>query len=228
MKTTFITAALCLGLAASASADTTTLDLLSTVADMGTTHAAKAFSSTSNITASAIASWLGSQNDGLYWTHMNGSTTAAASGTDSVSPTLTSGESGYTLSFTNRAGYSGSVVGIATTISDTSSLTSLDLSYTESVNEAGTIYLVYQVNGEWTMKSTAFTVGSEATISVDLGETALSSSTVYAVVVTTTGGGSKETGTISLTAASGAVPEPATATLGLLALGALALRRRRA
>ncbi|MCC8020802.1 MAG: PEP-CTERM sorting domain-containing protein [Akkermansia sp.] len=227
MKTTFITAALCLGLAASASADTT-LDLLSTVADTSTVQVAYTFNSTStsteNITASTIASWLNGQSDGLYWTFMNGSTSAD----NPVSPTLTSGESGYTLSFWNRKNYNGSVVGIATTISDTSSLTSLDLSYTESVNEAGTIYLVYQVNGEWTMKSTAFTVGSEATISVDLGETALSSSTVYAVVVTTTGGGSKETGTISLTAASGAVPEPATATLGLLALGALALRRRRA
>ncbi len=227
MKTTLITAALCLGLAASASADTT-LDLLSTVADMDTTHAAKAFNST-GITDSTIASWLNGQSDGLYWTHMNGSTTSAASGADSVSPSLTSGESGYTLSFTNRAGYSGSVVGIATTISeDTSSLTSLDLSYTASTSVGGTIYLVYQVDGEWTMKSAEFTQNETATITIDLSETALSSSTVYAVVVTTTGGGSKETGTISLTATSGAVPEPATATLGLLALGALALRRRRA
>ncbi len=228
MKTTLITAALCLGLAASASADTT-LDLLETVADMDTTHVAKAFNSADNITASAIASWLDGQSDGLYWTHMNGSTASAASGADSVSPTLTSGSDSYTLSFKNRQGYSGSVVGIATTIStDTSSLTSLDFSYTESVNENGTIYLVYQTGDTWAMDSAAFTVGSEATISVDLSEKALSSSTVYAVVVTTTGGGSKETGTISLTAASGAVPEPATATLGLLALGALALRRRRA
>ncbi len=227
MKTTLITAALCLGLAASASADTTTLDLLSTVADTSTTHAAKAFNST-GISASTIAAWLGSQSDGLYWTHMNGSTTAAASGIDSVSPSLTSGESGYTLSFTNRTGYAGSVVGIATTISDTSSLTSLDFSYTASTSVGGTIYLVYQTGGTWTMSSAAFTQNETATITVDLGETALSSSTVYAVVVTTTGGGNKSTGTISLTATSGAVPEPATATLGLLALGALALRRRRA
>ncbi len=226
MKTTFITAALCLGLAASASADTT-LDLLGTVADMGTTHAAKAFSSIENITASAIASWLNGQSDGLYWTHMNGAT-GSYSETDSVSPSLTSGENSYTLSFTNRTGYSGSVVGIATTISDTSSLTSLDFSYTASTSVGGTIYLVYQTGGTWTMSSAAFTQNETATITVDLGETALSSSTVYAVVVTTTGGGNKTTGTISLTATSSAVPEPATATLGLLALGALALRRRRA
>ncbi|MCD7797810.1 MAG: PEP-CTERM sorting domain-containing protein [Akkermansiaceae bacterium] len=226
MKTTFITAALCLGLAASASADTT-LDLLETVADTSTVQVAYTFgTSTDNIiiSASTIAAWLDGQSDGLYWTFVNGSTSAD----NPVSPTLSSGESGYTLSFWNRKNYNGSVVGIATTIEDTSSLTSLDFSYTESVNEAGTIYLVYQTGGTWTMESTGFTVGNEATISIDLSETSLSSSTVYAVVVTTTGGGSKETGTISLTAASGAVPEPATATLGLLALGALALRRRRA
>ncbi len=222
MKTTFITAALCLGLAASASADTT-LDLLSTVADTGTAQVQYDFSG--GISATAIDSWLGSQSDGLYWTVMNG----AEAPTGSVSPTLTSGSDSYTLSFLNRPWFGGSVVGIATTISDTSSLTSLDFSYTEADNQGGTIYLVYQVDGEWTMKSTAFTVGSEATISIDLSETELSSSTVYAVVVTTTGtGGTSETGTISLTAASSAVPEPATATLGLLALGALALRRRRA
>ncbi len=223
MKTTLITAALCLGLAASASADTT-LDLLSTVADTSTTQVQYDFKA-NTISASTIASWLGSQSDGLYWTVMNGA--EAASG--SVSPTLTANESSYMLSFLNRPWFGGSVVGIATTISDTSSLTSLDLSYTEADNQDGYIYLVYQVNGEWTMKSTAFTVGNEATISVDLSETELGSSTVYAVVVTTTGtGGTLETGTISLTAASSAVPEPATATLGLLALGALALRRRRA
>ncbi len=223
MKTTLITAALCLGLAASASADTT-LDLLSTVADMGTTQVQYDFY-TDGITASTIASWLNGQSDGLYWTVMNGA--AAASG--SVSPTLTASSDSYTLSFLNRPWFNGSVVGIATTISNTTSLTSLDFSYTEADNQGGTIYLVYQVNGEWTMESTSFTVGTEATISIDLSGTALSSSTVYAVVVTTTGtGGTSETGTISLTAASSAVPEPATATLGLLALGALALRRRRA
>ncbi|MCD7799561.1 MAG: PEP-CTERM sorting domain-containing protein [Akkermansiaceae bacterium] len=222
MKTTFITAALCLGLAASASADTT-LDLLETVADMGTTQVQYDFSG--GITATAIASWLNGQDDGLYWTVMNGKEAP----TGSVSPTLTSGSDSYTLSFLNRPWFGGSVVGIATTISDTSSLTSLDFSYTEVDNQGGTIYLVYQVGDEWEMKSAAFTVGSEATISIDLSETALSSSTVYAVVVTTTGtGGTSETGTISLTAASSVVPEPATATLGLLALGALALRRRRA
>ncbi len=223
MKTTLITAALCLGLAASASADTT-LDLLENVADQGSSRLTYEFQS-GGTTAITISSWLDEQSDGVYWTVRN----AGTGSNSNVDAALTNNGDSYTLSFTNRQRYGGSAVGIATTISeDTSSLTSLDLSYTASSGEAGTIYLVYQVNGEWTMESIAFTVGSEATISVDLSEKSLSSSTVYVQVATTSGYGTTTTGTISLTATSGAVPEPATATLGLLALGALALRRRRA
>ncbi len=224
MKTTLIAAALCLGLSAAASADIT-LDLLENVAGTSPSNVtpSTAFQD-ATLSGDYIAAWLSGQSDGLYSTVRNNNTTDVSV----IGASLTSGESGYTLSFTNRTGYAGSVVGIATTISDTSSLTSLDFSYTVSANEGGTIYLVYQVGNGWEIKSTAFTVGNEATISVDLSETALSSSTVYAVVITTSGAGNAETGTISLTATSSAVPEPAAATLGLLALGALALRRRRA
>ncbi len=222
MKTTLITAALCLGLAASASADTT-LDLLENVADQGSSRLTYEFQY-GGTTAITISSWLDEQSDGVYWTVRN----AGTGSNSNVDAALTNNGDSYTLSFTNRQRYGGSAVGIATTISDTSSLTSLDLSYTASSGESGTIYLVYQTGDTWTMDSAAFTVGSEATISVDLSETALSSSTVYVQVATTSGYGTTTTGTISLTATSGAVPEPATATLGLLALGALALRRRRA
>ncbi|MCD8070880.1 MAG: hypothetical protein LUE08_05790 [Akkermansiaceae bacterium] len=225
MKTTLIAAALCLGLSAAASADIT-LDLLENVAGTSPSNVtpSTAFQDVTTLSGDYIAVWLSGQSDGLYSTVRNNNTADVSV----IGASLTSGESGYTLSFTNRTGYAGSVVGIATTISDTSSLTSLDFSYTVSANEGGYIYLVYQVGDEWEIKSTAFTVGNEATISVDLSETALSSSTVYAVVITTSGAGNAETGTISLTATSSAVPEPAAATLGLLALGALALRRRRA
>ncbi|MCC8020406.1 MAG: PEP-CTERM sorting domain-containing protein [Akkermansia sp.] len=222
MKTTLITAALCLGLAASASADTT-LDLLENVADQGSSRLTYEFQY-GGTTAITISSWLDEQSDGVYWTVRN----AGTGSNSNVDAALTNNGDSYTLSFTNRQRYGGSAVGIATTISDTSSLTSLDLSYTASSGESGTIYLVYQTGDTWTMDSAAFTVGSEATISVDLSETALSSSTVYVQVATTSGYGTTTTGTISLTATSVAVPEPATATLGLLALGALALRRRRA
>ncbi len=219
MKTTLITAALCLGLAASASADITTLDLLEGLTTGDATDLKNDFQTTT-FTAEAFVNWLGSQSDGVYCTPMNGGDILAMT-------SLTSGEDGYTLSVYSRNNYGGSVAGIATTIEDTSSLTSLDLSYTSTCSYGGTIHLVYQLNGEWTLKSEEFTAGDETTISIDLSNASLTSSTVYAAVEVH-GQASTRTGTISLTAASGAVPEPATATLGLLALGALALRRRRA
>ncbi len=219
MKTTLITAALCLGLAASASADTTTLDLLDGLTTSWATDLKNNFESTT-FTADAFVNWLGSQSDGVYCTPMNGGSIVADT-------TLTSREDGYTLSVYSRNNYGGSVAGIATTIEDTSSLTSLDLSYTNSSSYDCDIYLVYQLNGEWKIYSTTISQGETATLTVDLSNASLTSSTVYAAV-SVTGTASYRTGTISLTATSGAVPEPATATLGLLALGALALRRRRA
>ncbi len=219
MKTTLITAALCLGLAASASADTTTLDLLEGLTTSWATDLKNNFESTT-FTADAFVNWLGGQSDGVYCTPMNGGGIVADT-------TLTSGEDGYTLSVYSRNNYGGSVAGIATTIEDTSSLTSLDLSYTNSSSYSCTIYLVYQLNGEWERDYITLSQGETATLTVDLSNASLTSSTVYAAV-SVTGTASYRTGTISLTATSGAVPEPATATLGLLALGALALRRRRA
>ncbi|MCD8071355.1 MAG: PEP-CTERM sorting domain-containing protein [Akkermansiaceae bacterium] len=220
MKTTLITAALCLGLAASASADTTTLDLLDGLTTDNATSLLNDFQTT-KFTADAFVSWLGGQSDGVYCTPMNGQNTIVAD------TSLTSGEDGYTLSVYSRRNYGGSVAGIAATIEDTSSLTSLDLSYTNSSLYSCDIYLVYQLDGEWEIDSTTISQGETATFTVDLSDSSLTSSTVY-VAVSVTGTASYRTGTISLTATSGAVPEPATATLGLLALGALALRRRRA
>ncbi|MCC8020365.1 MAG: PEP-CTERM sorting domain-containing protein [Akkermansia sp.] len=230
MKKTLAILAAAVLLPATASADTT-LDLLSTLSKSTsiTEINTSTFSSsiTSTVTALNVTTWLSGQSDGVYGTALNG--------TANYSPTSLSftsaGDSSYTLGYTIRGGYgAGSVLGIVSTIdTDLSSVTSLSLSYTNvNTTISSSLTLVYQVNGEWTSQQVSFSSTDGGTVTVDLGENTLSSSTVYAVLATSKGSWTQTTGTISLTAASSAVPEPATATLGLLALGALALRRRRA
>ncbi|MCD8070505.1 MAG: PEP-CTERM sorting domain-containing protein [Akkermansiaceae bacterium] len=230
MKKTLAILAAAVLLPAMASADTT-LDLLSTLSTSTaiTEISTSIFSSsiTSTVTASNVTTWLSGQSDGVYGTALNGATNFSPTNLSFTS----SGDSSYTLAYTIRGGYgAGSVLGIVSTIdADLSSVTSLSLSYT-NVNAAisSSLTLVYQVDGEWVSRQVSFSSTSGGTVTVELEGDTLSASTVYAVLATSKDSWTQTTGTISLTATSSAVPEPATATLGLLALGALALRRRRA
>lgn len=198
-------------------------------------------SSMSGITADTVSAWMSANMTSISAAGYNPEAVYASTlsgGNISINPMVTLNEETGTYGFTmiNRAGYKGSVAGIATSItSDLSSVTGLTFSLdVTSAGSAGSssLTLVYQTaENVWASAVTNFTAtdGETATVSVDFGDDiSLYSSTIYAVVATTSGYGSSFVSNLSLTATTASVPEPATASLSLLALGALALRRRRA
>lgn len=206
-----------------------------------TKHTSIFGSSLDNITAENVSSWLSSNMasveeagfdpQSVYCSTLSG-------GAWNIDPKIMVGseEGVYSFSMTNRQRPGGSIVGIATTVdSDLNMVTGLTFSLAvASSGSAGSssLTLVYQTEENvWESVVTKFTATDNQTamvsLTLDEGKT-LASSQIYAVVATRQGYGTSLTGNISLTATTASVPEPATATLSLLAMGALALRRRRA
>lgn len=197
------------------------------------------FSSSSNITsvtANQVTSWLSGKTDGWYATPANGNTGGQVFTV--ANPVSPQDNGSTTLQFTNRAAYKGAVVGLKITLDDYAAYSNLNFSVDFQAIGGGTdgfsINLVYQTSEGWQI-STVSTSNAELsastdktkTVSANLSQTPLTDGAIYAVITSQTGGGTSNTLNVSLQGEK-SVPEPATATLGLLGLAALMVRRRKA
>ncbi|MCD8071356.1 MAG: PEP-CTERM sorting domain-containing protein [Akkermansiaceae bacterium] len=234
MKTTLVTAALCLGLAASASAIDLANAVYSTVSSEGFTNLTDTtFSSAgsnrdlttivvvldySTVTSLIDSGDLSSATTLFTFSNSNGNSIAVSiSGSQSESGEYTlianiasgsySKDSGNLLSTTSYDAETGTI---------TFSVQTMDGNNGTRIYAAdGTVYWSQQKIrwGKATDGYNQITYSStDALLAVYAFDSALSSADITSVSAQ----------------AAAAVPEPATATLGLLALGALALRRRRA
>ena len=88
------------------------------------------------------------------------------------------------------------------------------------------VYLAYQTENGWQAVESQATSGT-ITVTADLSGNKLTSENVYVFVESNQGRGNDSTFTASMTGELASVPEPATASLGLLGLVALMMRRRR-
>ncbi len=237
MKTTLVTAALCLGLAASASAIDLADAVYSTVSSAGFT----------NVTDTTFSSVGSSRDLTTIVVVLDYSTVTSLINSGELSSATTlftfsnSNGNGIVVSISGSQSESGEYTLIANIASGSYSKASgnlLDTSYGSYDAETGTITFsvqtmdgnsgsriyaadgsVYwsQVNIRWGKADNGYNQitysSTDALLAVYAFDSALSSADITS---------------ISAQAAAAAVPEPAAATLGLLALGALALRRRRA
>ncbi len=236
MKTTLVTAALCLGLAASASAIDLADAVYSTVSSEGFI----------NVTDTTFSS-AGSTRDLttiVVVLDYSAVTSLIDSGELSSATTLftfsQSGSNGIAVSISGSQSESGEYTLIANIASGSYSKDSgnlLDTSYGSYNAETGTITFSVQTmdsnNGTRIYAANGNVYWSQANIrwgQADDGYNQItysSTNALLAVYAFNSALSSEEITSVSAQAAA-AVPEPATATLGLLALGALALRRRRA
>lgn len=176
--------------------------------------------SQSTITASKVVSWL-QNTTGWKGTSANGNT-----GTTIYGSVTASGDTDVLVTFINRNAYDGSIVGTAVTLtSDYASYTGLTLSVDcaglQSSANFTTLNIVYQTADGWQISQLAgqafALIRSGMTLSVDLSGTPLTSDKAYIVMSTRNGGGNYNSNLrFSMSAtAEDAVPEPATASLGL-------------
>ncbi len=188
--------------------------------------------SASVITADKVVTWL-QGTAGWQGTTANGN-----SGNDIYGSVTASGDTDVSVSFYNRTAYGGAIVGTAVTLtSDYASYTGLTLSVDCSGLQSGanftTLSIVYQTEDGWQISQltgpASALIGSGMPLFVDLSETALASDTAYIVMSTRNGAGNMNSSLLfSLSAtAEDVVPEPATASLSLLGLSLLMLRRKR-
>ena len=177
------------------------------------------------ITAQKVVTWL------------QGTTANGNSGSGIYGSVTASGDTDVSVSFINRNAYGGSIVGTAVTLtSDYASYTGLTLSVDCAGLQSGanftTLNIVYQTEG-WQISQltgqASSLIQTGMTLSVDLSGTPLTSDTAYIVMSTRNGGGNTNSNLLfSMSAtAEDVVPEPATASLSLLGLSLLMLRRKR-
>ena len=86
--------------------------------------------------------------------------------------------------------------------------------------------MFHQTENGWQAVESQATSGT-ITVTADLSGNKLTSENVYVFVESNQGRGNDSTFTASMTGELASVPEPATASLGLLGLAALMMRRRR-
>lgn len=188
---------------------------------------------TANITADKVVSWL---QDSTGWM---GSISNSSGTTPGVWGSVTaSGADDVSVSFLNRNNGGGSNVGTEVTLtSDYANYTGLTL----SVDCAGlqtdaydtSLNLVYQTADGWQLSRltdmAANLSGTTWTLSANLNDTPLTSDKAYIVMSIRKGFGNTNSDLLFSMSATveDAVPEPATASLGLLGLAGLMMRRRR-
>ena len=156
------------------------------------------------ITAQKVVTWLQGT------TGWQGTTANGNSGSGIYGSVTASGDTDVSVSFINRNAYGGSIVANFTTLN-----------------------IVYQTAEGWQISQltgqASSLIQTGMTLSVDLSGTPLTSDTAYIVMSTRNGGGNTNSNLLfSMSAtAEDVVPEPATASLGLLGLSLLMLRRKR-
>lgn len=184
------------------------------------------------ITAQKVVTWLQGT------TGWQGTTANGNSGSGIYGSVTASGDTDVSVSFINRHAYGGSIVGTAVTLtSDYASYTGLTLSVDCAGLQSGanftTLNIVYQTAEGWQISQltgqASSLIQTGMTLSVDLSGTPLTSDTAYIVMSTRNGGGNTNSNLLfSMSAtAEDVVPEPATASLSLLGLSLLMLRRKR-
>ena len=188
--------------------------------------------SANTITAENVVSWL-ENTSGWKGTPANGSY-------DTIFGNVTAnGDNDVNVTFINRNARGGSVIGTTVTLTgDYANYTGLTLSVDCTGLQSGAnftvIDIVYQTEQGWqishlTGQASALKNTGTNTLNVDLTETPLTSDTAYIVMSTRNGGGTYNSNlTFSMSATvKDVVPEPATASLSLLGLSLLMLRRKR-
>lgn len=184
------------------------------------------------ITAQKVVTWLQGT------TGWQGTTANGNSGSGIYGSVTASGDTDVSVSFINRNAYGGSIAGTAVTLtSDYASYTGLTLSVDCAGLQSGanftTLNIVYQTAEGWQISQltgqASSLIQTGMTLSVDLSGTPLTSDTAYIVMSTRNGGGNTNSNLLfSMSAtAEDVVPEPATASLSLLGLSLLMLRRKR-
>ncbi len=255
MKKTFYLAGLSVLVLGQAMADTVTIDLNGTDSLPSTqyrdcandTFAVAGTNGSFTIDVAEVNTWLNGAATGVWYGTVANGHTGANGGFDSITtwtsatPLAAAGDNDLTVTFFNRKAYGGSVVGTVLDLGEScSDITSFTLTVDGSAlgstdNTPMTIGLVYQTGDSWTLKSLTGAAsawsGSTSALNIDLGQETLSSQTIYLIAAATgnqAGNASVASEkTLRLSLSAEVVPEPATATLSLLALAGLAARRRR-
>ena len=162
-----------------------------------------------------------------------GSKANTSSETSSYFKSAVGNEDGsVTVTYTNRRGYGGSGVGLKVSLDaagySADAFSSLTFTVDLATSTGGTyrVYLAYQTENGWQAVESQATSGT-ITVTADLSGNKLTSENVYVFVESNQGRGNDSTFTASMTGELASVPEPATASLGLLGLAALMMRRRR-
>ncbi len=229
MKTTLITAALCLGCIAFAAAEEETITYTTTTG-IYTGNGAGNYSSFSFTLSEALFSGTASTTN-AFTTASDGSESYASNTLSLTSILIVAGNSGGTITADTLVITDSSGNTVATSTGVTSSrqvnydVFDSDEYYTRNVYTytfsdaeltVGETYTVtFYIDGEVSSQRLMTSYNGNGT--AEGGATAASLSTA-----------GYQPGGMVITVSSVSVPEPVTATLGLLALGALALRRRRA
>lgn len=178
--------------------------------------------------ANHLDDWL-SDSSGWVGSKANGSTQASSYFKEAVG----NDDGSVTVTYTNRKGYGGSGVGLKISlesagyaVDDYSSLT-FTVNLATSTGGTYGVYLAYQTEGGWQSVKSQASSGTIA-VTADFSGNSLISDDVYVFVESNMGAGNDSSFTASMTGELASVPEPATASLSLLGLAALMMRRRRA
>lgn len=162
-----------------------------------------------------------------------GSKANTSSETSSYFKSAVGSEDGsVTVTYTNRRGYGGSGVGLKVSL-DAAGYSADALFFSDIHSGFGYLHRRHlsglsglpDGNG-WQAVESQATSGT-ITVTADLSGNKLTSENVYVFVESNQGRGNDSTFTASMTGELASVPEPATASLGLLGLAALMMRRRR-
>ncbi len=196
-----------------------------------------------SINAADVVAWMANAEVGTwYGAPANGHTGTTVWATDCG--VTAAGENDVTVAFFNRKAYAGSIVGTVLDLGDiytdicalTLSVDGSSLGSTDTTPL--TVAIVYNTGNAWTMApltGAANTwVDSTQTLSVDLSTASLSSQSIYLIAssegqTTSAASAASSAGikTLGFSLSAQTIPEPATASLSLLALAGLAARRRR-
>ena len=228
MKKILGTTIVLLGAAAlSATAATVQIDLSGYDSGSDVNSSFQAYRGDPSAMANHLNEWLANSSG---WC---GSKANTSSETSSYFKSAVGNEDGsVTVTYTNRQGYGGSGVGLKVSLDaagySADAFSSLTFTVDLATSTGGTsrVYLAYQTENGWQAVESQATSGT-ITVTADLSGNKLTSENVYVFVESNQGRGNDSTFTASMTGELASVPEPATASLGLLGLVALMMRRRR-